>query len=285
MSLRVFSVLLGLAVASTPSLAFAQSPAPAASPTAAAQTAEEDTDGDLNLSQPDFTVITMPTTLRVPRFKSAFRVTHRFGRPLGQGNFGNLAEDLFGLDSGAQIGLEYRFGLARGWQGGFYRTSDRTIQFFTQYNVWQQKDAPVGLSVIAAAEGTNNFRDSYSPSIGVVVSREFGDRGAVYAQPIWVNNTNQLPSEVVDDNDTFMVGLGARIRVRPSLYLVGEVVPRMGNTPGVTQASFGLEKRAGGHTFQLNFSNGAGTTMAQVARGGTASDDWYMGFQISRKFF
>ena len=33
--------------------------------------------------------------------QSAFRVTHRFTRPLGQGDFGNLAEDLFGLDSGA----------------------------------------------------------------------------------------------------------------------------------------------------------------------------------------
>lgn len=282
---RVPTLLLALVVATVPTIALAQDPANAPGNAAAAQADEPDADADLRISQPDFTVITLPTTLRLPRFKGAFRVTHRFGRPLGQGSFGNLAEDLFGLDSGALIGLEYRFGLARGWQAGIYRTSDRTIQFFTQYNLWQQANRPVGLSVIATAEGTNNFKDSYSPSIGVVVSRELGEYGAVYAQPIWVNNTNPLPSEVVDDNDTFMVGLGARIRVRPTVYLVGEVIPRVGNTPGVTQGSFGIEKRAGGHTFQLNFSNGAGTTMGQVARGGTASDDWYLGFQISRKFF
>src|SRR5262245_28976872 len=70
---------------------------------------EDDPDRDLNLAQPDFTLVGLPTTLRLPRFKSAFRVTHRFGRPFGAGDFGDLAGDLFGLDSGAQIGLEYRF--------------------------------------------------------------------------------------------------------------------------------------------------------------------------------
>ena len=187
-------------------------------------------------------VITLPTTLRLPKFKSAFRVTHRFGRPLGQGDFGNLAEDLFGLDSGAQIGLEYRFGLMRGLQVGIYRTSDRTIEFFTQYNVWQQADKPIGLGVIASIDGTNNFTDSYTPTLGVVVSRELGTYGAIYVEPIWVNNSNLLPSELVDDNDTFMVGLGARIRIRPTVYLVGEFIPRTGNTPGVNHGTFGIEK-------------------------------------------
>jgi hypothetical protein len=282
MLLRVLVLLIVFVVAFAPRAAHAQNAAPAAP---AAQDAEEDTDADLNLSQPDFAVITLPTTLRVPRFKSAFRVTHRFTRPLGQGDFGNLAEDLFGLDSGALIGLEYRFGLARGWQAGIYRTSDRTIEFFTQYNVWRQVDHPIGLSVVASIDGTNNFRDSYTPAIGVVISRELGTYGAVYVEPIWANNTNPFPSELTDDNDTFMVGIGARIRVRPTVYLVGEVIPRAGYTPGVTHGSFGIEKRMGGHTFQANFSNGIGTTMGQIARGGIGDDNWYLGFSISRKFF
>jgi hypothetical protein len=92
-------------------------PANSAAPPAA-QAGDDDPDRDFNRSQPDFTVVNLPTTLRLPKFKSAFRVTHRFGRPLGQGDFGELAEDLFGLDSGARIGLEYRFGLMRGLQVG-----------------------------------------------------------------------------------------------------------------------------------------------------------------------
>jgi hypothetical protein len=281
-------LLAALLAVAVPAVAQAQASGPAASPAseaAAAQPAADDPDRDFNRSQPDFVVVTLPTTLRLPKFKSAFRVTHRFGRPLGQGSFGDLAEDLFGLDSGAQIGLEYRFGLARGLQVGFHRTSDRTIEFFTQYNLWQQTDKPVGVGVIASIDGTNNFKDSYTPSIGVVVSRELGKFGAIYAEPIWVNNSNLLPSDLVDDNDTFMVGLGARIRVRPTVNLVAEYMPRSGNTPGVNHATFGIEKVVGGHAFQLNFSDGFGTTMGQLARGGTAKDDWYLGFHISRKFF
>ena len=35
-----------------------------------------------SLVEPDFTVINLPTTLRLPRYKSAFRITHRFTRTL-----------------------------------------------------------------------------------------------------------------------------------------------------------------------------------------------------------
>ena len=246
----------------------------------------DDPDLDLSLSQPDFTVAAIPTTLRLPRFKSSFRVTHRFGRSLGAGDFGDLAGDLFGLDSGAQIGLEYRFGVMRGLQAGIRRTSDKTIELFSQYSVVQQGGFPVGLGVLASIDGTNNFQDSYSPALGVSISRTLGSFGAVHFDPVWVNNSNPAPDELVDDNDTIMLGLGARIRVRPTLYLIGEMIPRVsGYDPGVTQSTFGIEKRAGGHSFQINVSNAFGTTMGQLARGGFSNDDWYFGFSISRKFF
>ena len=47
----------------------------------------------------------------------------------------------------------------------------------------------------------------------------------------------------------------------------------------MNHGSFAIEKRAGGHTFQLNFSNAFGTTMGQIARGGPDGNDWFMGFQ------
>jgi hypothetical protein len=290
-SFRTARTRLGLLalILLVPSLAAAQAdPAPPAnSGNAAAQAAgDDDPDRDFNRSQPDFVVVNLPTTLRVPKFKSAFRVTHRFGRPLGQGSFGSLAEDLFGLDSGAQIGLEYRFGLMRGLQVGIHRTSDRTIEFFTQYSLLQEANHGFGLGVLASIDGTNNFKDSYTPALGVVVSKELGRYGAVYAEPMWVNNSNPLPSDLVDDNDTFIVGLGARLRIRPTVYIVGEFIPRVaGYEPGVHHGTFGIEKVAGGHTFQLNFSDGFGTTMGQLTRGGTGKKDWYLGFNISRKFF
>jgi hypothetical protein len=274
--LVIFAAVCALAA---PVVASAQQKPPAAS-------TDDDPDRDPNRAQPDFTLVNLPTTLRVPKYKSAFRVTHRFARPLGQGDFSDLAEDLFGLDSGAQIGLEYRFGIMRGTQIGIYRTSNRTIEFFAQYSGLQQKDnGLLGLDVIATMDGTDNFSDSYSPALGVVLSHELGSHGALYFEPIWVNNSNQLPSELTDDNDTFLFGIGGRLRVRPTVYVVGEYIPRIGYSPGVDHLTFGVEKRAGGHVFQINFSNNIGTTPAQIARGGFDNEDWYIGFNISRKFF
>jgi hypothetical protein len=247
--------------------------------------AEASSDRAVNPSQPDFTIIGLPTTLRMPRFASAFRVTHRFTRSLGAGNFGDLASDFFGFDAGGQIGLEYRFGILSGTQVGIHRTSDRTIQFFAQHHLVEEGKSPVGIDIIATAEGTENFKDSYSPGIGAVISRTLGKHGALYAHPIWVNNTNNLPSEIVDDNNTIMLGVGARLRIRPTVYVVAEAVPRFGFEPDSVYTSFGIEKRKGGHSFQINFSNGFGTTIAQLSRGGVDSDTWYIGFNISRKFF
>lgn len=247
-----------------------------------------DTERRVNLAEPDFTVITLPTTLRMPRFKSAFRMTHRFGRPLGQGGFGNLAADLFGLDSGGIIGLEYRFGVVRGGQVGIHRTNNRTIEFFSQYDVLRRtRRAPINLHVTTSVEGTNNFKDRYTPALGAVLSYQADDRAAVYMAPNWVHSANLFPSAGSSlDEDALLLGLGGRLRIRPTVYLVGEVSPRIaGYSANAHQGSFGLEKRAGGHTFQLNFSNGFGTTPGQIARGGTGSKDWYIGFNLTRKFF
>ena len=245
----------------------------------------------LKPAEPDFTLVGLPTSLRLPTFRSSFRVTHRFTRPLND-DFGDVFADFFGIDSGAIIGLEYRFGIVKNGQVGILRQNSKTIQFLGQYSVLRQSaGAPVDVSAIATIEGTNNCKDSYSPAIGAILSRTIGEVAAFYLEPIWVNNTSTLPKDLVDENDTFMVGVGARIRVRPTVYIVGEVAPRSGNKDvvpgqeGVMHGSFAIEKRAGAHMFQLNFSNAFGTTMANIARGGGAGNDWYLGFNITRKFF
>jgi hypothetical protein len=268
-----------LALLLCPSLAAAQTPPPAPPPPV-----RSDPDVRVNPLQPDFNLAALPTTLRMPAHKWGFRVTHRFTRPLGEGDFGDLASDFFGFDSGAQIGLELRYGLLPGTQIGIHRTSDRTIEIFMQHNFLNERDGkPVGLDAIVSVEGGNNFREHYRTAVGAIVSREFARHVALYAEPIFVANTNPLETGA---NDTMMLGLGGRLRVRPSTYLVAEITPRLGGyDPGVSQVSFGLEGRAGGHLFQLNFSNGFGTTLGQVARGGINNNNWFIGFNIGRKFF
>src|SRR3954452_8742008 len=256
----------------------------------------QDDDAVLLPAEPDFTLVSLPTSLRLPLFKSAFRVTHRFGRPLGDGDFGDLAGDFFGLDNGATIGLEYRFGIVPNGQIGFHRSSSgKTIEIFGQYGVLRQAGrSPLDLSAFFSIEGTDNLQENHSPALGAIVSRRFGEVAAVYVEPFWVNNSNPVPGELVDHNDTVFIGLATRIRILSTGYVVGEIAPRVsGYEPGATHGGFAIEKRVGGHVFQLNFSDSWSTTMGQIARGGfshadpdgTDKTDWFLGFNISRKFF
>jgi hypothetical protein len=287
-------------LAAAPAAAQQSDPAPETSVAAQAQpTADSRADEDriLNPGMPEFTVVNLPTTLRLPRHGFAFRVSHRFARDLTDGSFGELAEDFFGFDAGARIGLELRYGLMRGWQVGIYRTSERTIQLFTQYTILRQdSNGPLTVDALATLEGSNNLRSDdpdqptgeglRSSALGTVISRVFGRTASVSMTAAWVGNTNPLPDDLADHDDTVILGVGGRLRIRPTVYLVGEIVPRLsGHTPNVTLGSFGIEKRVGGHAFQVNFSNGIGSTVAQIARGAGSSDTWFIGFNINRKFY
>jgi hypothetical protein len=244
-------------------------------------------DAALNIAEPDFTLVNLPTSLRLPSMKSAFRVTHRFVRPLKCGECqDNLLEDLFGIDNGAAIGLEFRFGIGPGGQVVFHRARiDKTIQLLGQYSLTRQAPGmPLEIAALAEIEGTDNFREDYSGAVGAILTRLVGDLGSVHLEPMFVANSNLLDDG--DDDATFMLGIGSRIRLTPTVYVVGEMTPRIsGYKPDTMLGSFAIEKRAGGHVFQLNFSNGFGTTLAQVARSGAGTDNWYLGFNLARKFF
>ena len=73
--------------------------------------------------------------------------------------------------------------------------------------------------------------------------------------------------------------------MRDTVYLVAEYLPRVsGFDSGDDHFSVALEKRMGGHLFQVNVSNGLGGSPAQIA-GGADQDDWFIGFNITRKFY
>jgi hypothetical protein len=263
-----------------------------------AKDATKDDDLEIDPSEPDFTVITLPTNLRLPRHKLVFSLTHRFSRPLGEGDFGDLAQDLFGFDSGAQIGLGLRFGLFPGTQLGIYRTSDRTIELFAQTELLSQKSHAVGVSLHASVEGLDNFSENYSPAFSLVVSRKLGTRGAFYLVPRFVANSNlntavQQPGAVLDDRDsTFALGIGLRLRVHGAAYITGEYLPRLAGYKGSRGfgdtdplVTFGIEGQVGGHVFALTFANDLGTTPRQTVLGEASPLGWFIGFNLSRKFY
>src|SRR4051812_8907275 len=257
--------------------------APAQSGAQASTTARDETEQN---------IIALPTTQSMHRFGQHFRITHRFTRELGRGNIGDLVGDMFGLDEGAVIGLDYRFAPTSNIQMGAYRSMlFQTIQFSGRYDVLRQNAAlPVAISAVVSVEGTDNFRDDHAPALGAVVSRSYGKRFALYASPMFVWNSKtpllhatDVPLDVPDEN-TMYVGLGSRVLLPKTTYVALEYTPRLtGFNPGIGIWGVAIEKHTRGHLFQLNFSNSFGTTYGQLARGGDRSNV-YLGFNIARKF-
>lgn len=237
--------------------------------------------------EPDFALVALPTTLRLPRHRLVFRLTHRFTRPLDEGDFGDLAGDLFGLDSSAQVGFDLRFGLTATTQLGLYRTSDKTILVSLQQELWRSARPAWALAAQGSLEGQDNFGEELAPALGLVASRRLGDRAALYLVPRWVGNT-RAEGAAGEDDSTFVLGFGARVRLGGHSYLVADASPRVAGYEGEgsqTVVGVGLEGGVGGHVFQLNVSTGLGTTPAQLARGEDGAREWRLGFNLSRKFY
>jgi uncharacterized beta barrel domain-containing protein DUF5777 len=282
--LRSLSALFWFLVLTFARSAHAADPVPPTAPAPPVAAAADDDEGTLQLAEPDYRLINLPTTLRLPLFKGNFDLTHRFNGNLRRGSFTDQLSTLFGIDDGALIGFEYRFAVARHLELAAYRTTiAQTIEIYGKYDVIHQHDSvPFSASPIVSIEGTNNLQEQFAPAVGVSLSRTISDFLAVYAVPMWVHNS---AASIGIDRNTSYLGVGGRLRIRPTVYLAAEVSPRLsGFAPGKALYGFAIEKRAGAHMFQLNFNNGSATTLAQIARGGQV-DNLQMGFNLARKFY
>ena len=289
----LFSILLAAPLcAATPARAQTPDPAAPAPPVVSPR------------SETEQNLVNLPTTQPIHRFGHHFRITHRFARDLRRGGFKSLAEDFFSLDSGAVIGLDYRFAPMTNVQLGIYRSMlARTIQVSGRADAWHQGELPLALSLLASVEGTNNMRDNYAPAVGLVMSRTFTDKAAFYVSPMFVWNSAAVhDAEPADDGHedhdhglispfddgerhTAYVGLGTRVRVRSGTYVVLEFAPRLAghSPPGRGVWGVAIERQTRGHLFQLNLSNSFGTTYGQTAIGGERSNI-YLGFNLARRF-
>ena len=250
----------------------------------------------------DLNLINLPTTKSLVRNKGYFRLTHRFAADLRRGSFGELASDLFTIDRGAVIGLEYRHAITNTVHAGIHRSLlSKTIQTFAKWDALRQGGAlPVSVSLTGSVEGLNNLREHRQAGIAVTVSHTFGDRLALYATPAFVSGTHAVDfieghddhdhdtgleeDEHATHDDTWFAGIGGRLRFSQGGYITAEYTPRLhGYDPNRGEWGVGIEKRTGGHTLQLNITNSFGTTLGQLARGGSPHDI-YLGFNITRRF-
>ena len=147
----------------------------------------------------------------------AFRVTHRFTRPLGDECEDNLLEDLFGLDSGARHRPRVPVRPGAGRQIGVHRSSlDKTIEFFGEYALLRQ---PSGVPV----DDRGARRRSTAPTTSATATRRRSARScrgasaivaAVYIEPIWVEQRQPAADRGRRRRLDLLLGMGARVRIR-----------------------------------------------------------------------
>ena len=276
----------------------------------------------------DYRLINVPTPKRVLRHSVNLYFTHRFTQSFSPVD--ESARQLFGLDS---------FGIAS--LGGFYGITDRlyvsasrsplcqrglcrTIEVGLGYHWLDEKGkSPVALSTYASVEGDENFTRNFTYNLQAMLARSVTKHVHLFFSPaVHLNANGQRrfdprassffpPTPLADsfrlDKHGASFGFGVNARIRPSVSLLFEYVPRVGfklgrvrpifganstQIVGFTNDSeaaigFGVQKDMGRHSFSLTFSNTQATTTARYNSSNLVlpPSKFIIGFNLYRRFF
>lgn len=223
-----------------------------------------------------------------------FRIMHRFGF------VSDGLKELFGLDQ-ASMRMSFDYGISDNFTIGIGRSTFRKeLDAFLKTRLIQQtkgiKNIP--LTIALAAGATVWTETSFAPE-----KPDFSDRTAFYVQllagrkfssvfsfqisPIIVHTNMPLSED--DDKTIFAMGGGGRISISKRVALTFDYHHPFGNRNAsfTNPTSLGVDIEAGGHVFQLQFSNATGMNeRAYITQttGKFFQGDIRFGFNLSRMF-
>jgi hypothetical protein len=134
--------------------------------------------------------------------------------------------------------------------------------------------------------GLNDFTRDYTPSFELIASRSLGPRAQFYLVPtVSIHNRPLAPqilpqpcslttaagfsptSNIKPCSDTFALGVGLAVDIRPTVALLFEVNPTLagGTELGIHRPPYGfaIQKKIYRHAFTFGVTTGPGTTIAQ----------------------
>ena len=230
-------------------------------------------------------LINLPTTTPMEAKDVLFLISHRFYGPVDEGY-----RTFFGLDSGANVFFSLGYGI-----------SDKvgiSIGRANLYNEWElginwaaaEQGVTAGLPFSASLhagfnwvtqEGLGTLKWNFQISL----SRQLSKRLSILAVPSFSTNTN---FQALDPEGTFALGLGGRYMVFEDFSVALEWIPVFAGYKDTQNGwGLGLEKKIGGHVFQVFVTNAFGLTGSQVIPGGDLrlqDLDFRIGFNIFRTF-
>jgi len=230
-------------------------------------------------------LLNLPTTTTPDKGDFLVRISHRFSDRVEEG-----LDDFFGLDSYANILISVGYGITDNLTVTVGRA--RTYKEYELSADWlvAEQGKTKGLPFSATVHGGVSLATSESPdeakiSAAVSLSRQFTRRFSFLVVPAFVTNANHW---ALAPQSTFSLGVGARYMIFKEFSIIAEWTPALAGYKEIESGwGLGIEKRIGGHVFQLFVNNALGLTTAQFLPGGDLrlrDFDFRIGFNIFRTF-
>lgn len=223
------------------------------------------------------------------------RILHRFG------TVDNGFKDLFGLDE-ANMRFGFDYGLGKNLTIGIGRSNvNKELDGFIKYRpVWQSKGPdgfPFSIVLISGLslrtqefpepKDVYEFKHRLAFYQEIILGRKFSEAFSLQLNPIFLHR-NLVPN-ATDDNNTWALGVGGRIKLTKRTAFVVDYTPILAGRQQGTKdpLAVGFDIETGGHVFQLHFTNATG--MNEKAFLTTTTDDFWkgeirFGFNLSRVF-
>lgn len=225
------------------------------------------------------------------------KFTHRFNQSIDEGE---VFYSLFGLDSGANVGIGLSYTPRRDFQIAVNRSNILdTFEVTAKYLMFQQARAipfTAALRLGADVRTERDLEDRTSFFAQAIVSRQFGEKLELFAIPTYVTDAGRAISgeaTVALFKTAFNVPVGAALRVRRGTSIVAEIIPPNGDLPDEFNAdvgwALGIKQAVGGHFFEILLTNNNATSADQYTTStfqGAPFDtgDLRLGFNIERRF-
>ena len=265
----------------------------------------------------DDVLMTLPTGRRLDRHGFYVNFSHRFPYdPAFSGAARGGA--LLGLDGFALPSFGFRYGVTDKLSVSIWRSPTfiaRPIQMMAAYNFLDEHDKyPFNVAVRVSIEGQNHFRQNFAENVEGIFSRSLTRRAQIYFVPTVSFNVRRLfsPNSYssrdfpnLPGTNTFSLGVGGSVDIRPTVALLAEAIPTLVNGNchetgcvdlGIHRPAyaFGIQKKIWRHAFTFGFTNSPATTVSQRAATRAAflndptadtPNGLFIGFDLTRQVY
>ncbi len=246
--------------------------------------------GPKTFSKPPFwatQLINLPTSHSIGKGEVLFRISHRFLPSVSDGY-----DFFYGLDGPAVMLLSLGYGLSDNFSLSLARARlYKEVELSMKWVLFRQHKAKIPFSGALkiggslVTESQPDYVDKMKFNIQGILSYQLSDSLSFALVPAYSSNTNHWDPA---SEGTFALGTGGRFMIFNDFSIIWEWNPVLSGYKVDTHGwALGIEKKIGGHVFQVFVLNSAGLTSSQFISGGDLrlqDGDFRIGFNIFRLF-